>query len=408
MSATAVKLAELPGNSISQPSARLISLDVFRGLTVAGMVLVTDPGTYSAVYWPLLHAQWDNPTPTDMIFPSFLFIVGMAMTFSFASRIERGANRGTLAWHLLRRSVVIFVLGLVINGFPDYDWRHLRIPGVLQRIALCYLCGGLIYLTCDIAASKSKQSRKPVGNRVIAGVIVALLAGYWALLKLVPVPGFGAGRLDSLGNLGAYIDRAVLGTNHMWVWGLTPGYGVTFDPEGLLSTLPAIATLLIGALAGDWMRPDRSGRRKALGLAAAGIALVIAGWMLHPLLPLNKKIWTSTFTLFAAGVSLLAFSLLYVVVDLRRWRAWTYPALILGTNAILAFAISSILTTLTDRIHVPATTGAALSLHQWLHQYGFASWLPPVNASLAFAIAIVLLNVAILWPLYRRRIFLRV
>ena len=172
------------------------------------------------------------PTPTDMIFPSFLFIVGMALTLSFASRIERGFDRGKLALHLLRRSAIIFVLGLAINGFPDYDWPNMRLPGILQRIAICYLFGGLLYLVCDRPEIRSDAARRRVGNRIIAAVIAALLGIYWALLKLVPVPGFGAGNLDSRGNLAAYIDRAVFGIHHMWAYGTTPGYGVTFDPEG--------------------------------------------------------------------------------------------------------------------------------------------------------------------------------
>ena len=383
-------------------SNRLISLDVFRGLAVAGIILVTDPGTYSAVYWPLLHAQWNGATPTDMIFPGFLFAVGIAITLSFASRIDRGASRGRLAVHVLRRSAVIFVLGLIVNGFPDYNLHTIRIPGVLQRIALCYLAGALLYLALS---GQRSDARKHAA--LVAGTAAALLAGYWALLKLVPVPGFGAGRLDSLGNLGAYIDRAVFGINHMWAYGTTPGYGVTFDPEGILSTLPAIATLLIGVIAGEWLRSKNSTSRKVLILAATGCILMLAGLALNPLLPINKKIWTSTFALFSGGVSLLVFSLLYWVLDIRRWRWWSAPFLIFGTNAILAFALSNVITSLTDHIAIHIGD-SALTLHVWGYRYGFATWLQPVHASLAYAIFIVLVNLALIYPLYRRRIFLRV
>ncbi len=410
MNATAVKTANVPKSAIAMPTpdTRLVSLDVYRGLTVAGMILVTDPGTYSAVYWPFMHAQWNNPTPTDMIFPSFLFIVGMALTLSFASRIERGFDRGRLALHLLRRSAIIFVLGLAINGFPDYDWANMRLPGILQRIAVCYLFAGLLYLVCDRPEIQSTAARRRFGNRVIAGVVIALLGIYWALLKLVPVPGFGAGGLDSRGSLPAYIDRAVFGTHHMWAYGTTPGYGVTFDPEGILSTLPAFAVVLIGILAGEWMRSTRFSGRKIAGLLGWGAGLLLASWLLHPLLPINKKIWTSTFTLESSGVSLLLFALFYWIVDVKRWRWWTPPALVLGTNAILAFVLSSVITTLSDRIHVQDGSAAPLTLHEWLYQHWFASWMVPVHASLAYAVMIVLVNVAILWPLYHRRIFLRV
>ena len=385
---------------------RLVSLDVYRGLTVAGMILVTDPGTYSAVYWPLRHAEWNGATPTDMIFPSFLFIVGVAVTLSFAARIQRGADRARLAGHVVLRSGMLFAIGLIVNGFPDYDLHTLRIPGILQRIALCYLCGGLIYLWCH--GSVRMQARGSAGNWVIAGLTAFLLATYWLALKLVPVPGFGVGRLDSLGNLPAFIDRSVLGTRHMWAYGLTAGYGVTYDPEGLLSTLPAVATVLIGVLAGEWMRTKRPERQKAVGLAAVGLVLLLAGLLLNPFMPINKKILTSTFVLLSSGVSLLAFSLCYVVLDIKRWRRWAAPALIFGTNAIFAFALSTVITTLTDRIHLKVGGESTLSLHKYGYQYGFASWLQPVHASLAYAILIVLLNMAVVNLLYRRRIFLRV
>ncbi|NYF78727.1 acyltransferase family protein [Granulicella arctica] len=386
------------------PSTRLVSLDVFRGLTIAGMILVTDPGTYSAVYPQLRHAEWMGATATDMIFPSFLFIVGVAITLSFSSRIARGEDRRRLAGHVLVRAVILFLLGLAVNGFPDYNWHTLRLPGILQRIAVCYLCAGLLYLF----ASKPKQqeSASPATPRVIlfATLIIGLLALYWALLRWVPVPGLGAGRLDSYGNLPAYIDRTLIGTRHMWPWGLTPGMGVTYDSEGFLSTLPALTNLLIGVLTGEWMRTQQSGEKKAIALALAGLALLLAGWFLSPLLPLNKRIWTSTFALFSSGISLLLFSFFYVVVDLYRSRWWTPPALVLGTNAILAFALSSVITTLSDRLHI---SGGSLTLHQAGQQL-FASWLSPIHASLTYAIAIVLLNIAIIVPLYRKRIFLKI
>jgi predicted acyltransferase len=387
---------------------RLVSLDVFRGLIVAGMILVTDPGTYSAVYWPLLHAQWNGATPTDMIFPSFLVIVGVAMTLSFASRLERAGGRGKLLLHVLRRSVLLFFLGLLVNGFPDYNPHTIRIPGVLQRIALCYFAGSLLYFGAGWVADRKTESRSLRRSTVIGAAFVGLLALYWALLKLYPVPGFGAGRLDSLGNVGAYVDRYLLGVRHMWLYGTTPGYGVTFDPEGLLSTIPALATLLTGVLAGEWMRTSYSRPRKVAGLAGAAACLMIAGYALSPLLPLNKKIGTSTFAIFSSGVALLAFSFFYFVLDIRRWRRWVTPALVLGTNAILAFVLSNVITTLTDRLHVTAIDGGSISLHKWVYQYGFATWLQPVHASLAYAIGIVILNVAIVYPLYRKRIFLRV
>ncbi len=364
------------------------------------MILVTDPGTYAARYAPLCHSDWVGPTSTDMIFPAFLVAIGMAMTFSFRARIERGASRAKLMLHALQRSAILIVLGLLLNGFPDYHLHTIRIPGILQHIALCYLAGSLVYLALF---------RRRSGQRIaaIAAVTVVVLALHWALLKLLPVPGFGVGQLDSLGNLGAWIDRRVFGVQHLWAYGTTPGYGVTFDPDGLLLTISSLGNLLIGVLAGEWLRTRHSSTRKIVGLVVAGSVLIVAGMALSQWMPLNKKLWTSTFTLLSSGVAVLIFTFFYLAVDVKRWRGWTTPALVFGTNAILAFALSSILTTLADRIHI-GSGNSRHTLHAWGYLHGFASWMRPINASLAYAILIVLLNLVIVYPLYRKRIFLRV
>ena len=337
-----------------------------------------------------------------MIFPAFLVAVGIAMTLSFAARVEKGANRARLLLHVVRRTVLLIVLGFLVNGFPDYHWHTIRIPGILQHIALCYLFGALIYL----AVSRMEVRRRML---VLAVATVAVLGLHWALLMLVPVPGFGAGRLDSLGNLGAYIDRSVLGVRHLWIWGTTPGYGVTFDPDGLLLTISSLGNLLAGVLAGEWLRTGQSRTRKAVALLAACGLLMIVGWGLRPWMPLNKKLWTSTFTLLSSGVALTVFACFYWLLDAQRtrFRLGTLPAMVFGANAILAFVLSGVITTTFDRVHVMAG-GMLVTLHQWGYQYGFATWLQPVNASLAYAIGIVLLNLAILYPLYRKGIFLRV
>lgn len=380
-------------------SARLVSLDVLRGLAVAGMILVTDPGTYSAVYPPLLHSPWNGATATDMIFPAFLFSVGVAITLSFRSRVLKGESRVRLARHVVIRSVIMFFIGLALNGFPDYELHTIRIPGVLQRIALCYLCAAFIYVGLSGADDEAANSRRAWRIGSLAFVI---LAGYWALLKFFPVPGFGANRLDSQGYLGAYIDRAVFGIRHLWPYGTTPGVGVTYDPEGILSTFPAIATTLLGVLAGELMRSKLSLGKKAGYLAFAGFVTFVAGLLLSPLFPINKRMWTSTFVLVSGGVAPMVFALLLYLVDLKQWKRWTPPFLVFGSNAILAFALSNVITTLTDRIHV-----GSLTLHQWADSVCFSTWLPAVNASLAYAITIVLFNMAILLPLYRKRIFVR-
>jgi predicted acyltransferase len=379
-------------SSMTPASTRLVSLDVFRGLVIAGMILVTDPGTYSHTFHQLRHAEWMGATATDMIFPAFLFMVGVAIPFSFASRTQEGATRIALILRILRRSVTLFVLGLAVNGFPFYDWHTLRIPGILQRIAICYLVCALLYLFCKRAT-------------LLAAIAFATLAIYWAILKFAPVPGIGAGQLDSYGNFPAYVDRAVFGINHLWAYGLTPGRGVTYDPEGILSTIPALFTTLAGILAGDWLRTDKPDRTKAFGLALPGIALILIGLALSPLLPLNKRILTPTFALFSTGVALTVFAAIYVLVDLYRLRRGLTPFLILGTNAILAFVLSSILTTLLALNFI--ADGIRTSAHSWANDHLFAPWLTPNLASLAYACAIVALNTLLVYPLYRKRVFLK-
>jgi predicted acyltransferase len=397
-----VEKTSLATGETLQPN-RLVSLDVFRGVVIAGMILVTDPGTYSYVYSPLRHAEWMGATTTDMIFPAFLFMAGLSIPLSFASQIKRGASRAMLVQRLLRRSLVLVILGLVLNGFPDYHLHTLRIPGILQRIAICYLCSGALYLLA--AGPRELIEKTGISRRMVLIAVVAfgLLAVYWALLKLAPVPGIGAGHLDTFGSLPAYIDRRVFGISHLWIWGLTPGKGVTYDPEGLLSTLPAMFSTLAGIVAGEWMRSGRPGRIRALGLAVAGCALGISGLLLSPLLPLNKRIWTSTFALLSTGVSVVVFAAIYAVVDLAGFRRGLLAAKVLGTNAILAFTISTIITILFDRIHLHG-----LTMHEWIYQTVFASWLPPYPSSLAYAIVIVLLNILLLYPLYQKRLFVRV
>ncbi|HEV7967700.1 MAG TPA: heparan-alpha-glucosaminide N-acetyltransferase domain-containing protein [Candidatus Acidoferrales bacterium] len=382
--------------------ARMVSLDVFRGATIAAMILVNDPGSWSHIYPPLEHAEWNGWTPTDLIFPFFLFIVGVSLTLSLASRIARGLTRGALALHVVRRSALIFAIGLFLNGFPEFDFSSIRIMGVLQRIALCYLVAGLLYLaTFQSEPTSDGPARVRANLRVTAAVAVVLLVGYWALMMFVPVPGYGAGHLGKDDNLGAYIDRALM-SGHLW------GESVTWDPEGLLSTLPAIASLLIGILAGEWLRSDRRAGLKALGLAAAGLVLVVAGRLIHPYFPINKNLWTSSFVLFTAGFAMLALAGCYWIVDVRAWRAWTSPFLVFGMNAILGYALAALVSEVSTDFEFSGSHGHETTLHGWLYGRFFVPHANPVNASLAFAVFFVLVIFALLWPFYRGKVFLRV
>jgi len=382
--------------------ARMVSLDVFRGATIAAMILVNDPGSWSHIYPPLEHAEWNGWTPTDLIFPFFLFIVGVSMTLSFASRIARGLTRRALAIHVVRRSALIFAIGLFLNGFPGFDFSTIRIMGVLQRIALCYLVAGLLYLmTFQREPAADRPARVRANLRVTSAVAIALLVGYWALMTFVPVPGYGAGRLGKQDNLGAYVDRTLMG-GHLW------SESVTWDPEGFLSTLPAIASLLIGILAGEWLRSDRRAGRKALGLAAAGFALLAAGRLLHPYFPINKNLWTSSFVLFTGGFAMLALAACYWIVDVRAWRGWTAPVLVFGMNAILAYALAALVSEVSTDFEFLHFHGHETTLHGWIYDKLFVPHASPVNASLAFAIFFVLVIFALLWPFYRGKMFLRI
>jgi predicted acyltransferase len=382
--------------------ARMVSLDVFRGATIAAMILVNDPGSWGHIYPPLEHAEWNGWTPTDLIFPFFLFIVGVSLTLSFASRIGRGLTRGALAIHVLRRSALIFAIGLFLNGFPDFDLGSIRIMGVLQRIAICYLVAGLLYLnTFQREAAPDGTARVHANLRVTAAVAVALLVGYWAAMTFIPVPGYGAGHLGKDDNLGAYVDRTLM-PGHLWA------ESVTWDPEGFLSTFPAIASLLIGILAGEWLRSDHDGKRKTLGLAVAGFALLVAGRLLHPYFPINKNLWTSSFVLFTGGFAMLALAVCYWLVDVRSWRSWTPPFLVFGMNAILAYAIAALVSEVSTDFDFLHFQGRETTLHGWIYDKYFVPHASAVNASLAFAVFFTFVIFALLWPFYRGKLFLRV
>ncbi len=341
---------------------RLLSVDALRGLTVAAMVLVNNPGTWQAIYPPLRHADWHGWTPTDVIFPFFVFIVGAAIPLALGPRLESGERSG-LVVKVLRRSIVIFGLGIILNGFPWYHWATLRIPGVLQRIAVCYLLAAIVYLFTS--------------TRVQAIIAAALLLGYWLVMSVVPVPGYGAGDLSPAGNLAAYIDRAVLGP-HIWQ------YAKVYDPEGILSTLPAIATALLGVLTGSWLRSGRGSDVVAGRLVIAGIAGIAAGELWGLWFPINKSLWTSSYVVLTAGLALIA---------------------VLGVNALVLFFLSTLAARLLSIIRVGTEKQ---SLQAVLFDRVFAPLASPVNASLAFAATYVIVWWAIMWMLYRWNIRLRV
>jgi predicted acyltransferase len=320
--------------------------------------------------------------------------VGVAMTFSFGKLRERGATRRSLVVKAVKRGAILFGLGLLMHSFPwiGYDYSQLRIPGVLQRIGLAYVVASLIFLW--------------TGPRGRLAALAVLLFGYWALMSWVPVPGEGAGILEPGRDLGAFIDRAVFGTDHLWA------QSRTWDPEGLLGTLPAVGTVLTGVFAGDWLRRGRaegwSPGKVVGGLFAAGAVAVTVGLLWDLAFPINKPLWTSSYVVFTAGMAALSLGVCYWLVDARGYRRWSRPFLFFGVNAIAAYFLSGLFARALDLIRVPIGDGATLPLKTWIHQHAFASWLAPINASLAFAIAFVLVWTVIVWALYRKRIFIKV
>jgi predicted acyltransferase len=350
------------------------------------MVLVNNPGTWRAVYPPLRHAEWHGWTPTDLNFPFFLFIVGVAIPLALGRRLSAGQSRASVMLKIARRSAIIFALGLLLHAIPGFDLATIRIPGVLQRIAVCYLVTALLFLM--------------TGWRVQAGLAVALLLGYWAVLTLVPVPGFGTGRLDPEGNLAAYVDRAALG-QHIW------RAARVYDPEGLLSTVPAIATTLFGVLTGRWLRAGGSRRKIVLGLFVTGLGGIVLGEIWHAWFPINKSLWTSSYALFTAGAALLALAACYWLVEMRGYRVWTRPFVVLGVNALALFFLSSLVARLLIVVKVQGAAGP-ISLHGWLFGHLFVPWASAVNASLAFALAYLALWLGLMWLLDRSHLRLTV
>ena len=373
-----------PGTAAGQ---RLDALDVFRGLTIAGMLVVNTPGTWDHAYPQLLHAEWNGWTYTDTIFPFFLFIVGVSMPLSFSKRLEGGARRGDLFRHVALRGAAIFAIGLALNllSFLLFHKAHLRIPGVLQRIGVCYLFAGLLYLA--------------FGKRGLLPCAAVLLLLYWALMTLLPVPGLGAGRLDVEGNLAAYLDRAVLG-EHTWKQG--------WDPEGPLSTIPAVASTLFGAMAGELLRSKTGWRKTLTTLTGAGVAAIAFGALWGTVFPINKNLWTSSYAVFMAGLAAVSLALCLWIVDVRGWKTWAAPFRWLGMNALAIFTLSLLAVLLLLWIKVSGPDGKPRSLYAAVYRTIFDHTADPRLGSLLFALAFLSVFVALAGVLYRKRVFIRV
>jgi predicted acyltransferase len=363
-------------------SQRLVSLDVFRGITIAGMVLVNNPGSWEHIYWPLEHAAWSGWTPTDLVFPFFVFIIGVAIPLAFARRMESGGSKRDLYLKIIKRTLIIFAIGLFLNGLPYFQLTEYRIPGVLQRLAVCYFFASIIFLNTKV--------------RTQIVIAIGLLVFYWLLVKLVPAPGFAAGDLTKEGSLPSYVDRVVFG-KHVWA------QARVYDPEGLLSTIPAIATCLIGVLTGTWLRTEKTRYEKAAGMFVVGAVLVAIGWACNSFFVINKALWTSSYVLFTGGLALQFLSICYWLIDIQGYRRWAKPFEVFGLNAIALYVVADLLAVALGFFKVGGD-----SLGSWIYTHMFASWASPINASLAMAICFVLVCLGLMWILYHRKIFLKV
>jgi predicted acyltransferase len=375
---------------------RLLSLDVVRGITIAFMIMVNNNGGPGS--WGFMnHAEWNGLTPTDLVFPTFMFVMGVSIVFAVQSRLKRGATRSQLVGHTIKRAILLFLFGMVVNGFPFFTLAHYRFYGVLQRFAVCYLIVGLFYLW---------DTR--IWTKVAA--LAASLVGYWILIRFVPVPGAGVpGRdipfMDMTQNLTSWIDRLIF-PHHLYLY--APDHNVR-DPEGLLSDLPALGTVLMGVLTGIWLRSARTIAQKGIGLAAASVTSLALGYLWSLSFPLNKNMWTSSFVLVAAGYSLALLTICFWAVDLKGWkRGWTFPWLVFGSNAIAAYMFSELLPGILDLIHVASPTGRPTNLAAWYFFHTVAHIPDPGWAAFGFSVSFTAVCFIPVWILYKNKVFLKI
>jgi predicted acyltransferase len=377
-------------------SRRLLSLDVVRGITIAFMIMVNNNGGPGS--WRFMnHAMWNGLTPTDLVFPTFVFVVGVSVVFAFEARLARGATRAELAKHTIQRTVILILCGIVVNSFPLFELAHMRFYGVLQRIAICYLIVGLFYLL-----------DKRVSTNVAA--LAVCLLGYWVLVRWVPIPGVGMpGRdvpfMDMTQNLVSWIDRHLF-PYHLYLY--APDHNVR-DPEGLLSDLPAVGTGLMGVLTGLWLRSQKSVSTKTLGLAAASVISLVSGYLWSLEFPLNKNMWTSSFVLVAGGYSLLLLTVCFWAVEKQGWRkGWTWVWIVFGSNAIAAYMFSELLPEVLDHVAISTRPGAHTDLNLWIFRSVFAHIPDPHWAAFTYSVTFTAFCFLPVWVLYRKKIFIKV
>lgn len=380
---------------MEKSNRRLLSLDVFRGATVAAMILVNNPGDWGHIYAPLEHASWHGCTPTDLIFPFFLFIVGVSITYAMSSKKADTQAHGQTILKAAKRAAILFGLGLFLSLYPKIftdpvaALSTVRIPGVLQRIAVVFLISSIIFL---------KNSEKNI-MRIAGGILIL----YWIIMTFIPVPGTGYPNLEKETNMGAWIDRSILTEAHLWK------SAKTWDPEGILSTVPAIASGLIGVLVGAFLRrKDLEDSYKISWLFCTGLMLFIGGMVWGLQFPLNKSLWTSSFVLYTGGLATMILAFCYWIIDVNKYSGYTLPFVVYGKNAITVFFLSGLLPRTMNMIKVSNADGTESGLQSWLYNNLFSAHFSPINASLAWAIAQICFWFIILYIMYRKHIFIKV
>jgi predicted acyltransferase len=367
---------------------RTESVDVFRGITVVLMIIVNNPGSWSHIYRPLQHARWHGLLAADLVFPFFLFIMGVSIELSLKSRIARMEERSAIAVHIMKRTAVLFLLGLFLNGFPFYPAERIleiRVPGVLQRIAVVYCITAFLCLRTSV--------------RLQAAVLAALLSGYWALCALVPVPGTGQPGIEPVANIAAWLDRLLFG-GHLWK------VTATWDPEGFLSTISAVGTCILGVWTGKSMTSGKSETAKTVYLVAAGLFFIAAGLVWGRFFPVNKSLWTGSYVLLTAGIAGLCLAVFRHLIDVRGTTWWTGPFRAMGLNSLAAFFLSSLAARLMNVIEI-SQGEKAVSLQVFLYEHLFTPHLGPYDASLAWALLTAAFWIAVMIVLYRKRILIR-
>ncbi|MDP3147714.1 MAG: DUF5009 domain-containing protein [Ignavibacteria bacterium] len=377
-------MLDLKGNALQQ---RLSSIDAFRGATIAGMIVVINPGSWKYIYPTLHHADWHGWTLADLVFPFFLFIVGVSITYAFTNSLDKSVPKKLLYSKIIKRSLILFILGLFLNIFPNFNLSDIRIMGVLQRIAMCYFIVSFLFLN-------SKYF-------VQAVIAISLLFIYWALMEWLPVPDIGFSNYEKGTNIATWFDRLFL-SGHMGY------YEKIGEPEGFISTLPALSTTLFGVLTGHFLKSKREPYKITAVLFAAGVIGILSGMIWSQWMPINKNLWTSSYSVFAAGFAVIVFSMFYFLIDVLDYRKWAKPFIVFGMNAITVYVLSIVFAKLIVMIKFTKESGSNYNIKSWFYDNLLTPLFGNYNGSLIYALLYCLLWCGVMWIFYNKKIFIKV